>query len=102
MRVLDLGCGSGKDLASWGVGASDDVTGIDIDDSCLAIAKMQFPNRTYLHGTGECLPFESESFDRVISSVALPYMNIPKALKEIHRILVPGGSLSLSLHLRAF
>src|SRR5262249_2538554 len=30
--------------------------------------------------------------------VAIPYMNIPRALAEIHRILVPGGRLSLSLH----
>jgi ubiquinone/menaquinone biosynthesis C-methylase UbiE len=100
MRVLDLGCGSGLDLASWGVTAADEVTGLDIDDSRLAIAKVQFSNRTYLQGAGECLPFEDESFDRVVSAVALPYMNIQKTLAEIHRVLVPGGGLSLSLHLR--
>jgi ubiquinone/menaquinone biosynthesis C-methylase UbiE len=102
MRILDLGCGSGLDLASWGVTASDEVTGLDIDESRLAIARVRFPNRTYLHGAGERLPFEDASFDRVISSVALPYMNIQKALAEIHRILVPGGVLSLSLHLPSF
>lgn len=102
MRVLDLGCGPGRDLASWGVTTSDEVTGLDIDDSALAIARVRFPNRTYLQGVGECLPFEGESFDRVISAVALPYMNIQKTLAEIHRILVPGGGLSLSLHLPSF
>ena len=102
MRVLDLGCGSGCDLVSWGVTASDEITGIDIDRSRLPIAKMRFPNRTYLRAAGECLPFENESFDRVISSVALPYMNIQKTLAEVHRILVPGGGLSLSLHLPSF
>ena len=35
-------------------------------------------------------------------AVALPYMNIQKTLAEIHRILVPGGDLSLSLHLPSF
>jgi ubiquinone/menaquinone biosynthesis C-methylase UbiE len=102
MRVLDLGCGSGQDLASWGVTDSDAVTGLDIDNSSLAVAKVRFSNRTYLQGRGECLPFEDESFDRVISAVALPYMNIQKALAEIHRILVPGGQVSLSLHLPSF
>ena len=102
MRVLDLGCGSGRDLASWGVTASDEVTGLDIDDSRLVIAKVQFPNRTYLQGPGECLPLEDESFDRVISALSLPYMNIQKTLAEIHRVLVPGGSLSLSLHVPSF
>jgi ubiquinone/menaquinone biosynthesis C-methylase UbiE len=102
MRVLDLGCGAGRDLASWGVTASDEVTGLDIDHSCLAIAKVRFSNRTYLQGAGERLPFKDESFDRVISAVALPYMNIQKTLAEIHRILVRGGGLSLSLHLPSF
>jgi ubiquinone/menaquinone biosynthesis C-methylase UbiE len=102
MRVLDLGCGSGRDLASWGVTAADEVTGLDIDHSRLAIAKVQFSNRTYLQGAGECLPFENESFDRAVSVVALPYMNIQKALAEIHRVLVPDGGLSLSLHLPSF
>jgi ubiquinone/menaquinone biosynthesis C-methylase UbiE len=64
MRVLDLGCGLGKDLASWGVTESDEVVELDIDYHSIAIAKARFPNRTYLHGAGECLPFEDRSFDR--------------------------------------
>jgi ubiquinone/menaquinone biosynthesis C-methylase UbiE len=102
MRVLDLGCGSGRDLASWGVTASDQVIGLDIDYRRVALAKGGFPTRTYLLAAGECLPFEDESFDRVISAVALPYMNIEKTLAEIHRILVLGGGLSLSLHPPSF
>jgi ubiquinone/menaquinone biosynthesis C-methylase UbiE len=102
MRILDLGCGTGLDLASWGVTASDEVTGLDIDENLLAVARVRFPKRTYLHGAGERLPFGDKSFDRVISAVALPYMNIQKALTEIHRILVPSGGLSLSLHLPSF
>ena len=70
------------DLASWGVTASDQVTGLDIDAERLALAKVRFPNRTYQQGTGECLPFKEENFDRVISTVALPYMNIQKTLAE--------------------
>jgi len=102
MRVLDLGCGLGRDLASWGVTASDEVTGLDVDDSRLAIAKVRFSGQNYLKGAGECLPFGDESFDRVISAVALPYMNIQKTLAEVHRVLVRGGGLSLSLHLPSF
>jgi SAM-dependent methyltransferase len=66
------------------------------------LPKPRFPNRSYLLGAGECLPFADESFGRVISAVALPYMNIQKTLAEIHRILVPGGRLSLILHLPSF
>jgi ubiquinone/menaquinone biosynthesis C-methylase UbiE len=102
MRVLDLGCGPGQDLHSWGITASDKVVGLDIDETCLAVAKVRFPNRAYLQAAGECLPFENEIFERVISDVALPYMNIQQALAEIYRVLVPGGALSLSLHPPSF
>jgi ubiquinone/menaquinone biosynthesis C-methylase UbiE len=102
MRVLDLGCGSGVDLAAWGVTTADEVTGLDIDGTRLTAARLRFPNRAYHLGAGECLPFQAESFDRVISAVALPYMNIQKALAEIHRVLAHRGSLSLSLHSPGF
>ncbi len=102
MRILDLGCGTGQELVSWGISGSDEVTGIDIDDQRLSIARIRFPQRTYLHGAGENIPLPEASIDRVICSVALPYMNIPAALREISRILVPGGRLSLSLHLPGF
>jgi ubiquinone/menaquinone biosynthesis C-methylase UbiE len=101
VRVLDLGCGRGQDLAAWGVTASDKITGLDINVDSLAIAK-RFPSRTYVEGSGECLRFEDGSFERVISAIALPYMNIQEALAEVHRVLVPGGGLSLSLHLPSF
>jgi ubiquinone/menaquinone biosynthesis C-methylase UbiE len=102
MRVLDLGCGPGRDLLPWGVGSSDEVTGLDIDGRSLRIAHLNFPGRNFVCGAGESLPFKDQSFDSVISGVALPYMNIPKALAEIHRTLVPGGRMSLSLHLPSF
>jgi ubiquinone/menaquinone biosynthesis C-methylase UbiE len=102
MRVLDLGCGTGKELASWGISGSDQITGIDIDDKRLNIARDRFPQRTYLQGAGENIPLPDATIDRVICSVALPYMNIPAALREISRILVPGGELSLALHLPGF
>ena len=102
MRVLDLGCGPGRSLESWGITASDRITGLDIDASCLAAAKARLSERNYVQAAGERLPFKNESFDHVISAVALPYMNIQTALAEIHRVTVPGGALSLSLHAPSF
>ncbi len=98
MRVLDLGCGSGRDLAVWGVTPSDQVTGLDIAGARVFLAKTRFCSRLYVQGSGERLPFGNGSFDRVISAVALPYMNIPEALAEACRTLFPGGRLSVSLH----
>lgn len=102
MRILDLGCGQGSELTSWGVTAADEITGLDIDDARLALARARFPSRRFLRGAAEDLPFEDERFDRVISSVALPYMDIPRALAQIYRTLMPGGTASFSLHLPSF
>ena len=102
MRVLDLGCGSGRESDRWGVPKSDEVIGLDINENRVAVARERFPQRTYLRATGESLPFANESFDRVVSSLALPYMNIQQVLAEVHRVLVQGGSVSLSLHLPSF
>jgi SAM-dependent methyltransferase len=102
MRILDLGCGSGRDLSDWGVTPFDDVTGLDINGRGLEQARLRFPNRKYFHGAGESIPFPDASFDRLLCLLALPYMNIPKALEEIHRVLVPGGSFAASLHPPAF
>jgi ubiquinone/menaquinone biosynthesis C-methylase UbiE len=98
MRILDLGCGTGRDLAFWGVTASDEVTGLDIRAERLEEARRRFPQRSYFQGPGEAMPFRDASFDRVISLVALPYMDIPKALGEIRRVLVPGGTFTATLH----
>lgn len=46
----------------------------------------------------EALPFADSSFGRVVSSVAIPYTDIPVALAEIRRVLVPEGSLFMSVH----
>jgi ubiquinone/menaquinone biosynthesis C-methylase UbiE len=102
MKVLDLGCGEGKTLALWGVSVADSVIGVDVDESSLATARSRFPSRTYIHAAGEDLPFPNRSFDRIVSSVAVPYMNIPKALSECYRVLAPGGSIGISLHPSSF
>jgi ubiquinone/menaquinone biosynthesis C-methylase UbiE len=46
----------------------------------------------------ERLPFAAASFGRVVSSVAMPYMDIPQALAEIRRVLRPEGSLFIGVH----
>jgi len=102
VRVLDLGCGTSRDLTPWGVSPQDDITGLDLNRRRLELAQVRFPNRAYVEAVGEHLPFADNRFDRVISLVALPYMDIRVALGELHRVLVPGGSLWLSLHPAAF
>lgn len=89
-------------MTFWGVTASDEVIRLDIDEDALAVAKKRFPTCSLLCASGESLPFPDETYDRVISSVALPYMRIERALPEIYRILVPDGTLTISLHPPSF
>ena len=97
-RVLDLGCGTGNLPIRAGVSAKDEVIGVDIAQEALAIARKRFPERAFCLASAEELPFASGSFDRVVSAVALPYMDIPQALAEANRLLAPGGSVFFSLH----
>jgi len=96
--ILDLGCGTGRELASWGVSEKDAVIGLDLDGARLVASRQNFPGRTFVQGRGELLPFPESTFHRVISRVAVPYMSIQAVVPEIFRVLRPGGEISLSLH----
>jgi len=98
VRILDVGCGTGRPPWKTNAGEQDSVIGIDSNFSALAVAKRRFPGRHFVCCQAEAMPFADSSFGRVVSSVALPYTDIPVALAEIRRVLVPGGSLFMSAH----
>ncbi len=104
-QILDLGCGSGRWPKRLGT-RPDDAAFIGVDlshDACVwALQKNQKLRWTSVCATGEQLPLRDASMDFVVSTVALPYMNIPAALSEIRRVLKPGGSLDVSLHTLSF
>jgi len=100
-RVLDLGCGTGK----WPkrLGAPPDnlvLIGVDISYPACVRASQQGPNPRWICvcARGEQLPLNDNTVEFVVSTVGLPYMNIPATLSEIRRVLRPGGFLDVSLH----
>jgi ubiquinone/menaquinone biosynthesis C-methylase UbiE len=99
-RILDLGCGTGLTITKlgWKLEANDVVVGVDVRQSALVSARKACPYRPFLSARGESLPFRDKSFDVVLCNVALPYMDIPKALAEAARVLAPGGALHLKVH----
>lgn len=101
MSILDLGCGKGINIDFFKAG-NGTVFGLDISLASLSEAARSFPQRKLLCGSGESIPFRDCSMDAVVSNVALCYMDIPKALREINRVLVPGGTLAATLHYFAF
>jgi arsenite methyltransferase len=96
-RVLDVGCGSGwatRLLADYAVNGR--VTGIDISDEMVNLARASsrsHANTDFEVASAEQLPFPDSEFTHAFSMESLYYYrNIPKALKEIHRVLRPGGA----------
>jgi len=97
-RVLDVGCGLGDALARCGLSYEGLAVGIDVNFDELKIGRKKFPQVQLCCASGEAIPFKDAVFDAVLSRVALPYMDIPKAVAEIARVLRPGGAIWLVLH----
>ncbi len=103
-RVLDVGCGTGR-LARWiagCVGPSGSVVGIDPLPDRVAIARSNAPadvsGITFEVGQAEDLAaFSDGSFDAVVLSAVFHWVHDkPKALREVRRVLRPGGKLGVT------
>jgi hypothetical protein len=60
------------------------------------------PRLGYICARAEEIPLPDRSVQGVFCNVALPYMDIPRTLGEVHRVLVPGGWLKATLHPPSF
>jgi 2-polyprenyl-6-hydroxyphenyl methylase / 3-demethylubiquinone-9 3-methyltransferase len=95
LRVLDVGCGGGslaEELARRGC----IVTGIDPAARSVAVAReharVSGLEITYVEGTAERLPFDDDAFDAVICCDVLEHLaDVGKAVREVARVLRPGG-----------
>lgn len=99
-RVLDVACGTGVVTreAADRAGPTGRVTGLDINEGMLAVAKRVRPEIDWLRGDAAELPFEDESFDVVTCQFSLMYFpDRPAALKEMMRVLEPDGRLALAV-----
>lgn len=94
--ILEVGCGSARTLAALGL-PNCRLVALDIDREALRRSEQR-DQAALICGNGEALLFADRVFDLVISKVALPYMDIPVALREMNRVLRPGGQLFLTLH----
>jgi SAM-dependent methyltransferase len=102
--VLDLGSGAGFDLllASDKVGSKGRVIGVDMTDEMITRARKNIKaagvaNVKVRKGLIEDLPVESSSVDWVISNCVINLSpEKSKVFKEIHRVLKPGGQMSVS------
>lgn len=99
-EVLDLGCGYGWHCIYAAEHGAKAVLGIDLSKKMLAVAKEKttFPNVHYQLGAIEEVDFPENSFDIVISSLALHYIeDFEGTIKKIHHYLKPDGFFVFSV-----
>ena len=102
-RVVDVGCGGGIDslIAAKMVGASGRVIGVDMTPAMVlkaqtSAAVADIRNVEFRAGFGEALPVEDGWADVVISNGVLNLMpDKDAALREMARVLKPGGRLQI-------
>ncbi|MEX0661517.1 MAG: class I SAM-dependent methyltransferase [Balneolaceae bacterium] len=107
-KVLDAACGSG--LVTFEVandistnGTAGEVVAIDLSGEMISLAESKakslgLSNITFERMDAENLDFENETFDVALNSFGLMYIPDPvQSLKEMHRVLKPGGRTVISI-----
>lgn len=105
-RILDFGCGTGWLIAEAETAGNPYRVGVDHSMEALQGSNggpwlqegRSNPTVGFVLADGLNLPFGNDVFDVVIGHVSMPYVNTYEAMREIHRVLVPGGCFFLTFH----
>lgn len=103
MRLLDAGCGRGRNLI-YLVGAGHDVHAVDADEANVAAVRERMPalaDARVQVAQVEALPFADDAFDVVVSNAVLHFArdhdHFDAMVAEMLRVLAPGGMLFVRL-----
>jgi len=96
-RILDLGCGDGRYFRLIWPDAAN-VVGVDLDAAVAQSGRQSGVYREVHVAAADQVPESDASFDHVFANCSLEHMDrIDAVLGEIHRCLVPGGTLLCSV-----
>ncbi|MGQ0578370.1 MAG: class I SAM-dependent methyltransferase [Betaproteobacteria bacterium] len=103
-RVLDVACGTGvvARLAASRVAPPGKVVGVDLNERMLGVARAHAPEDgvpiEWRQGDATQLPFADGMFEFVLCQQGLQFFpDHSRALREMHRVLAPGGMLALNV-----
>ena len=104
LKVLEIGCGLGTDGAQFAQ-AGAYYTGIDLTEAAIGLARTRFEisglRGEFRLADAENLDYADASFDRVYSHGVLHHTpDTARAIREIHRVLKPGGRAFVMLYHR--
>ncbi|MHA2355686.1 MAG: class I SAM-dependent methyltransferase [Candidatus Thorarchaeota archaeon] len=106
-RVLIAGCGTGYSACHIAQSVGCEVVGFDISEMLVAMAQERAENMglqeqvTFIVADGHDIPYESDSFDVLLTESVALFMDKERALKEFSRVVVPDGYVGLSEGFRA-
>ena len=105
--LLDMGCGEGRHSIGALLETSANVIGLDLSITDLNIAKSRLSDFdisgldtfcSFGVGNINAIPFENSSIDAVMCSEVLEHIDSPEeSIKELIRVLKPGGVMALSV-----
>ena len=93
-RVVDLGAGTGA-LTRILVDRADEVVAVEPDDRMRAVLEESVQGVRVVKGTGESIPLPDGGADAVLASSSWHWMDPERAVPEVARVLVPGGTLGV-------
>ena len=97
-RVLEIGAGTGLNVEHYPPGSDVVYTEPDVHMA----RRLRARGAEVVAAGAERLPFADDSFDTVVSTLVLcTVRDVPASLREIRRVLVPGGRLLFLEHVRA-
>lgn len=100
-RIVDLGCGPGH-VTAFLAALDADVEGVDLSPEMIAEARARFPAQTFTVADMFALPYADGALAGIVAFYAivhLPTAELGGALREMHRVIAPGGAVALSFHI---
>lgn len=94
-HILDAGCGPGRDCGHFCT-LEFNVTGVDLSENLLQIARVTFPDATFSKQDLRKLRFPKSSFHGIWACASLIHLKrseVPEVIRSFYRILRSGGTL---------